>query len=147
MTSSAPHPRATVDANVLVVAPLNASSPPGLIRQAWQAGRFELIISEHILQEVARTHQKAYFRSRLSDADIADYEDLLRRHAAIVPITAMVQGVATHPEDDLVLATAVSGGADYLVTGDQRLRTKVPSYLGVDVVSPAEFVAILGWPP
>jgi putative PIN family toxin of toxin-antitoxin system len=136
--------RATVDANVLVVAPLSVASPPGLIHDAWQADRFELVISEHILDEVARTHRKLYFHARLSDADIADFADLLRRRATIVEITVVVQGVATHPEDDLVLATALSGGVDYLVTGDERLRARVPTYQEITVVSPAQFVAILG---
>jgi predicted nucleic acid-binding protein len=54
-----------------------------------------------------------------------------------------VAGVATHPEDDLVLATALSAGADYLVTGDRRFRTRVPHYQGVTLVSPAEFLAII----
>jgi predicted nucleic acid-binding protein len=54
-----------------------------------------------------------------------------------------VSGVATHPEDDLVLATAVSAGADYLVTGDIRFRTRVPSYQGISLVSPSEFLAII----
>lgn len=139
--------RVTADANVLVVAPLNRVTPPRLVVSAWLAGRFELVISEHILDEVARAHTKRYFRDRLSDADIEYFHDLLRFHATIVPVTAIVHGVATHPEDDLVLATALSGGADYLVTGDLRLRTAVPSYQGVRVVSPAEFVAILGLTP
>ena len=98
------------------------------------------------MNEVSRTHQKPYFRARLSDADIDDFANLLRNQATIVPITALVRGVATHPEDDLILATAVSGNVDYLVTGDERLRTRVPSYQGISVVSPAEFVAILGLP-
>ena len=122
---------ATIDANVLVVAPLNASSAPGLIRQAWEAGRYELVLSEHLLDEVARTHRKPYFQARLSDADIDDFTNLLRSHATIVPITAIVQGVATHPEDDLVLATAVSGNVDHLVTGHERLRARVPTYRGI----------------
>ena len=138
---------ATVDANVLVVAPLNRVTPPRLIVSAWLAGRFELVISAHILDEISRTHTKRYFRDRLSDADIDYFHGLLRSRATIVPITAVVRGVATHPEDDLVLATAVSGNVDYLVTGDERLRARVPSYRGIPVISPAQFVAILGLSP
>jgi len=136
----------TIDANVLVVAPLNRRSPPGLIRRAWLAGRIEVVLSEHILAEVARTHQKSYFRARLTEADITEFAEFLDRRALIVEITEVVQGVATHPEDDLILATAVSGNVDYLVTGDERLRARVPSFRGIELVSPAQFVAILGLP-
>jgi putative PIN family toxin of toxin-antitoxin system len=141
--------RATIDANVLVVAPTQLASrptPPRLVLDAWQAGRFDLVISDHVLSEVARTHTKPYFRARLSDADVDDFRLLLGSRAIVVPITAHVQGIATHPEDDLVLATAVSGGVDYLVTGDERFRPRVPSYRGIKLVSPAQFLTILGWP-
>ena len=59
-----------------------------------------------------------------------------------VPVTAQVQGVATHPEDDLILATAISGNADYLVTGDRQLLA-LGSYGGVRIVTPRDFLAIL----
>lgn len=50
--------------------------------------------------------------------------------------------MATHPEDDLVLATAVSAQADYLITGDAMLR-KLRTYEGVSIVSPREFLDVL----
>jgi uncharacterized protein len=140
-------PRATIDTNVLVVAPINASSPPGIIYDAWQAGRFELVISQQILDEVDRTHQKTYFQDRLSPSQIQRLYLLLRNQATLIQITVSVQGVATHPEDDLILATAVSGNVDYLVTGDERLRFRVPTYRGIRVVSPAQFVTLLGLTP
>ena len=53
-----------------------------------------------------------------------------------------VRGVATHPEDDLVLATAVSGQVDYLVTGDRQIL-RLGMYEGVTIISPAAFLDIL----
>jgi uncharacterized protein len=50
--------------------------------------------------------------------------------------------VATHPEDDLVLAAAVSAEAGYLVTGDRQLQ-QLGRFRGVDIVSPRAFLAIL----
>jgi predicted nucleic acid-binding protein len=41
-----------------------------------------------------------------------------------------------------VLATAVSGGAGYIVTGDKRLRA-VSSYQGVSILSPRDFLHLL----
>jgi predicted nucleic acid-binding protein len=56
-----------------------------------------------------------------------------------------VQGVASHPEDDLILATAVSAQADYLVTGDRQLLA-LGRYQGVEIVTPRAFATILGLP-
>ncbi len=59
-------------------------------------------------------------------------------------ITETVHNIATHIEDDLILATAVSAKADYLVTGDGPLLQKVgDSYREVNLVTPSEFLQIL----
>ena len=50
--------------------------------------------------------------------------------------------IATHPEDDLVLATAVSAQADYLVTGDRQLLA-LGTYQGVRNVRAREFIDTL----
>lgn len=68
--------------------------------------------------------------------------ELFRLNATVVPITVVVSGVATHPEDDLVLATAVSGQVDYLVTLDRQLLS-LGEYQGVRIVSTREFLAAL----
>ena len=63
--------------------------------------------------------------------------------AQYVEIHTQIVGVATHPEDDPILDTALSARADYLVTGDHRLRDRVPSFRGIPLVSPAEFLDVL----
>jgi uncharacterized protein len=136
---------AAIDTNVLAsgaLASLHIGSIPGQIITAWRNGMFELIVSEHILTELARTLEKPYFASRLPPAQRAGLLSIFRSDATVTPITVPVQGVATHPEDDDTLATAVSAEADYLVTGDGELQG-LGSYLGVSIVSPRAFVRIL----
>jgi predicted nucleic acid-binding protein len=50
-----------------------------------------------------------------------------------------VAGIATHPEDDLIVATALSAKADYLVTGDRKLL-ELGTYAGITFVSPRGFL-------
>jgi putative PIN family toxin of toxin-antitoxin system len=101
-----------------------------------------MVISEHILVEVERTLTKPYFSRYLTTADQAHAIESLRIDATVVEITAVVQGVATHPEDDLILATAVSGQVDYLVTNDRQLL-RLGEYQGVRIVTSGEFLSIL----
>ena len=70
---------------------------------------------------------------------------LLRQEATLVPIIAPVHGVAPDTEDDLVLATAMSGQADYLVTGDAAFQD-LQTYRGIWIVSPRAFLEILTSP-
>jgi putative PIN family toxin of toxin-antitoxin system len=138
--------KAVLDTNILASGAAGFQIPqsiPGHLLRAWQAGQFQLLISEHILGEVSSTLQKPYFLSRLTPEQIARFELLLVEEATVVSLTVDVQGVATHPEDDLVLATAVSAQADYLVTGDGPLRRRVPSYQGVQLVTAREFADLL----
>ena len=103
------------------------------------------MVSEHILAELARTFRKHYCASRYAPAVVDRALATLRRRATIAPITAEVAGVATHPEDDPVLATTVSEqGTDgiYLVTGDAQLR-KLNTYQRVAILTPRKFLALL----
>ena len=136
--------RAVLDTNVLASA---AIAHPGTtlatILDDVVANRFDLAISEYILVELRRTLATPYYAARITPAAAARYVQLLISLGTTVRINTSVQGVATHPEDDPILATALSAGANYLVTGDLRLRDRVPSFQGIPLVSPAEFLDVL----
>jgi uncharacterized protein len=133
---------AVLDANVLLSGFVHEHGVPGQLLLAWIGLVYRLVISEAILVEVTRGFQKRYFQQRLTPERISNNLALLRRRALLAPITAQVEGVATHPEDDLVLAAAVSAQADYLVTGDDQLL-KLGRYQGVQIVSPRTFLNAL----
>ena len=57
-----------------------------------------------------------------------------------------MHGVAEDAEDDLVLATAIAGGAGYLVTGDKFLQT-LGHYQNVAILSPQQFLTLLADEP
>jgi putative PIN family toxin of toxin-antitoxin system len=117
----------------------NPASTVAALLRLWRAGGFTLILSEPILTELSHTFQRPYFRQRLTLKQIASAMRLFRSEATITPITAKVQGIATHPEDDMILATAVSAKADYLVTGDTKLQG-IGTYNSVTILSPKRFL-------
>ena len=136
--------RATLDTNVLASGAIATSGTIARLIDAAFSGRFLLIASEPIITELKRTLTRPYFVARLPPHwTIEGYVASLETVGQIIPITAPVHGIATHPEDDLVLATAVSGDADYLVTGDKGLLG-VGSYEGVTIVTPGAFLEVLG---
>lgn len=117
----------------------NLSSPPVLILDAWLQQLFVLVTSEHILTELARTFSKPYFAQHIFPKQAQASLALVRARAAITPLTETVRGVATQPEDDLVLATALSGQAGHLVTGDRKLQ-QLGAYRGVIILSSRAFL-------
>lgn len=135
---------AVLDTNVLASGAISSSTPPGQILNAWRNGQFELVLSAHIMDELEHTFQKIYFQNHLTQQEVTNFFDLLQNEATIVPVNVKIQGVSTHAEDDLTLATVLSAKVDYLVTGDGPLLRKAgPIYKGVALLSPNDFVKIL----
>lgn len=65
--------------------------------------------------------------------------DLYRRHALWVDPKALAKPVSRDPEDDWVLATALAGRAEVIVTGDDDLNV-LRSYEGVAISTPRQFI-------
>ncbi len=136
---------ATFDTNVLASGVVGLSVPtstPGRLLRAALDRRFTLVLSPFILEALERTLRKPYFAQRHSAAETRSVIAALARRATVVRISVRVRGVATHPEDDRVLATALSGAAGYLVTGDKQPLT-LGAFRGVEIVSPAQFLGLL----
>lgn len=134
-----------LDANVIISGLISYGEPttsPAHLLHRWINRKFSLHLSVPLLSEVIRTLESPYFRDRILLDRRTEFIALLRRESTFVSLTAQVSGRATHPEDDLILATVVSANAEYLVTGDRQLL-KLGEYEGVKIVSPADFLALL----
>lgn len=131
-----------LDTNVLVSGFLATRGPLSDIVTALLRNEFRLITSHHILIELERVLERPFFLEQQPQEAIDRYLTLIRRRAEIMTIDVIVHGVATQPADDQVLATAVSGRADYLVTGDRQLLV-LGAYQQVKIVTPREFLDLL----
>jgi uncharacterized protein len=136
--------RAVLDTNTIVSGTIVPQGISGQILDAARQGRFSLFVSAPIIAEAVRnlSHSRIASKYRISASDIDRVASYLRQQTGYIPITATVHGVASHAEDDLILATAVSAEADYLVTGDHKLQ-ELQAYEGVLIVSPRQFLDVL----
>ena len=82
-----------------------------------------------------------YDRLPFTDADRTRYLAIIRREADIVQPDDVVDTVRD-PDDDKFLQVALTGDADYVVSGDRDLLD-IESSGGIDVVTPDEFVEIV----
>lgn len=134
--------RNVLDANVLAPGFLSTTSVSALLIQRWRQRRFELIVSEHLLAEVARAYADPYFQRRISQGHAERVESLLRQQAILTDLTVTVTGIATQPKDDLVLAAGLSANASFLATRDKQLL-KLGGYRGLRIVHPGDLLDIL----
>lgn len=117
--------RVLLDANIFIsflLHPQRQSPSARLIRTAL-AGRNTLLLPEALLAEFShRARNKPYLAGRIDAADLADLAAILGAIADTIPaITAPIPAVTRDAKDDYLLAYAVVGAADVLVTGDEDL--------------------------
>jgi putative PIN family toxin of toxin-antitoxin system len=138
-------PRAVLDTNVLVSGLISDHSPPRQLVDAWLDGQYTLVTSLHQVEEL--NHVLAYPRIashlHLSDAEVGLILAALLSQGQVVPGALQLPGVTRDPKDDPLVACAVEGAADYLVSGDRDLLD-LGEIENTRMVTPREFVDILG---
>ena len=133
--------RVVLDTNVLLSGLAYPQSPPGRIVQAWRSGALEVVLSPHLLDELARVLPRLDRRLGLSPADQQDLIDSLAVMAELIdPDAASLSAAGAaglrDAADVPVLATLLAAQAQYLVTGDKDLLALADRY---SAVTPAEF--------
>lgn len=139
--------RVLVDTNVLISILLKPSEG-GAVRalfHAFVAGRFTLLLPEWLLNELTTTIQtKPRLAKRITTTQLNRFTTLLRASAEqIGEIETPIPVISRDPDDDYVLAYALVGNADYLVTGDKDLLALQGLIAGLEIVTPSQFVETL----
>jgi hypothetical protein len=136
--------KAVLDAGQYVNATIQARGHPSQILAAWKAGRFELITSTAILDDLSRVlrYPRLRKRHRWTDEEIELFVDFVALAATLTPGDLEVNAVAEDPTDNKVLACAVEGQADYVVASDDHLL-KLERYSRIVILPPRRFLGIL----
>jgi len=111
--------RIVLDTGILIAALITRRKPPDQIYQAWRKHKFELITSEWQLSEFRRVSRYPKLRKYLVPSEAGNMINGLR-YQALVLTDLPVLDISPDPDDNPVLAMAVAGKADFLVSGDKR---------------------------
>ncbi len=135
--------KAVLDTNVLISAYLSSRGAPAEILRRWRSGEFTLVLSALIFIEFERVLRRPTFRAYLDPGALP--LDELRTQAEIVfPVEVMT--VLDDPSDDAIVGTALAGGADVIVSGDDRLL-RLDIYRGIKILTPRQFLDVLDMAP
>jgi uncharacterized protein len=137
--------RAVLDTKVLISGLLSEGSPPRWLVDAWLDGRYVLATCLYQVEEISHVldYPRIASRLRLSDAEVDLILAALLSQAEVVGGDLRLPGVSRDPKDDPLVACAMEGNADYLVSGDADLLD-LGKHENTRMVSPREFVEILG---
>lgn len=132
--------RIVLDTNVLVSGTGWKGGAPARIVDAWSAQRFEIVVSSEIFEEYSRVLTE--LSERHSGIDAEPVLALIASKAIWVTPVPLGSRICTDPDDDMFIAAAIGGKARYIVSGDRALLA-VRSFQGVDILTPARFLAVL----
>lgn len=138
--------RAVLDSNI-IVSGLLWGGLPGLVFQAARDERFVAILTESLLSETMSVLARDKFAKQLAARQI-NLENLTMQYhdaAEIVEAAEVPAGIVRDPKDVAILACAVGGKADYIVSGDKDLLTLV-SYEGISIFTAERFLHHLSNP-
>ena len=139
--------RALVDTNVLIGFLLSPGEG-GAVRSIFRAflnDRFTLLLPQRLLNELIDTvSSKPRLTRRITAEQLHRFTTLLVQSAEnIEEIDTLIPRVTRDPDDDYVIAYALFGRADYLVTGDKDLLILRGLITGLEIVTPLQFSEIL----
>jgi putative PIN family toxin of toxin-antitoxin system len=135
--------RVVLDTNVLLSALLSPHGVPDILYRAWRKDRFDLVTSTTQIDELRRASRYAKFREVLQPHRVGAMINNMRCSIMLDVLPPLPEGIETRdPNDAFLLAMALAGEADYLVTGDHQAGLLQRGSLGrVRIVTPAVFCA------
>ena len=140
-----PENRATFDTNIFVRTVIRKDNLPNHLLSLWRGGRFALVLSQSIIDEVERVLSRRSLRLkyRYTLTEVTDLINLLHQ-ASIVEINTSFE-LCRDPKDDMLIDCAVSGRVQFLVSYDNDLvdddeLKRALFEFGVEVVEPPDFL-------
>lgn len=131
--------KAVLDTNVLVSALLWKGTPHELLLKAFDR-KFQIIISEDIVHELVAVLKLEKFA--LENGEIESILRMLSILAEAVK-TSFSSGIKLkHAGDQNIVDCAVSGSADFIVTGDRELLN-LGSVGNIKIITPKDFKKML----
>ena len=132
--------RVVIDPNVWLSA-LRWGGQPSLIIQLIEQKQIQAISSENILTELTDILQKPKLQKRLNRLEITANEVVIiaKRLMTLVVTEEIIIPQLRDPKDQMVLATAISGDVQIVISGDKDLLILHP-YGNISILSPQEFL-------
>jgi putative PIN family toxin of toxin-antitoxin system len=134
--------RAVLDTNVFVSAALskNANSPTRETLDRWKRGEFVLLICTPLAEEII----EKLLDHRVDTEKVGDLVETLANWAEWVEVPAeKIESLLSDPDDNVIVACAVEGKANYLVTYDPHFDSLQGDYRGIKIVKAIPFLEVL----
>lgn len=134
--------RVVLDTNTLVSGVISPTGPPRRLLNAVRSQSIELCSNATLLAELLDVLSREKFAARLAQAGLTPQAIVveLRRLAYMATPQGVPRVIDQDPDDDEVLACAVAGRADLIISGDRDLHSLGGHYAGIPILTPTQAV-------
>lgn len=135
--------RITVDTNLVVSAFLWGGNPRRVLDAA-HAGVIDLFTSHDLLSELEEVLSRDKFQRRLEavNSSVGEILDQYKALAELIEVDEMEPVVIRDPDDDAVIACALSADSELIISGDKDLLD-LEEYRSIRILSATEFLSEL----
>ena len=135
--------RAVIDTNVLLSG-LLWRGPPHTLLEELRRGALVLISSPLLLAELSEVLGRSRFAAILARSNISRERTLadMRQLAEIIEPAPLPRPVCRDPDDDHVLACALTAEAEIIVTGDRDLL-ELGTFRAIRILTASEALSVL----
>ena len=139
--------RVVLDTNIIISAILSPKSKAASIVKLVLDGKLHLVIAPAMWKELHAVLQYPKLQALMKKNDVSmdEVKDLLykiERMAITAPGAKKVDRITKDTSDNIFLACAVEGKADFIISGDSHLK-EVKVFQGVEIVSPDVFIKMV----
>lgn len=138
-----PRVRVVLDTNVLIGALITQGTPPDRLYRAWLRGEINLVTSATQMTELADVLARPRLQKFLDADEAAAIIENLGTRALILDDLPDVN-VSPDDKDNAILASAIAGKADLIVSGDKKHVLVLGEVEGIPVVTAREALERLG---
>jgi len=135
--------RVVLDTNILVAALITKGAPPDRLWQAWLRGEIELVTSIAQLAEVSAVLARPRLAKYVDPEEAAAILDNIDSRALVLDALPDVN-LSPDPDDNPILAAAIAGKADLIVSGDKKHMLALGEAEGIPIVTARDALDRLG---
>lgn len=128
--------RFVLDTNVIVSAILFGGNPERIVFEISRQ-HHELLVSPFLLEELANTLSK---KAGFTPHQIQETLRGLQQLYTLVETKVTIKTIRKDVTDNRILELAVSGKADYIISGDKKHLLPLKRFRGIPILSPADFL-------
>ena len=133
--------RVVLDTNILISALISHSGMPYQCLKLWDRGHYRLVTSSWQIEELRDVTRRDVLKPYIKRVEVGKFVNEMRKKA-IVQQTLPTIDVSPDPDDNNIIATAIVGEANYIVSGDKEDVLALDKIESIRILTARKFVGL-----